>query len=172
MTSKAVPLSVRVSEDDAVFLSQLQVPGATTPSDKLRGLIRDARHRAERRNDYAGWARATEELTGPAKERLHALEHEAGLKSPLMNETLHWLGEAIAFSVATLGKETASNATPTTLVELERGVLDRIFLLLESVLRQGVTRESRCYEPDAISKRIGTVLELCEVIAASQQLKK
>ena len=48
-----VPLSVRVSQDDAAFLAGLAVTGATSPSDKLRALIRDARLRHEGCSGYA-----------------------------------------------------------------------------------------------------------------------
>ena len=45
--SKSVPLSVRVSPDDARFISQIDIAGAATPSDKVRALLADARKRRE-----------------------------------------------------------------------------------------------------------------------------
>ena len=47
MASLTTPLSVRLSEDDTSFLSKLEIDGAVTASDKIRGLIRQARQRAE-----------------------------------------------------------------------------------------------------------------------------
>ncbi len=40
MASLTTPLSVRLSEDDTSFLSKLEIDGAVTASDKIRGLIR------------------------------------------------------------------------------------------------------------------------------------
>ena len=43
MSSKSTPLSFRVSDEDAEFLAGLQLPGAVTPSEKLRVLVTRAR---------------------------------------------------------------------------------------------------------------------------------
>ena len=49
MSSKTVPLSVRISHDDAEYIAGLKIDDALTPSDKVRAIIRDARKAREAR---------------------------------------------------------------------------------------------------------------------------
>ena len=51
--SKTVSISARISHEDAEFLSSLTIEGATTPSDKLRALLADARQRHAGLQDYS-----------------------------------------------------------------------------------------------------------------------
>ena len=55
------------------------------------------------------------------------------------------------------------------LESLERGLADRAFLLIESVLRLGVTGEAPCYDRKAIAKRMPQVVELVQLIASRPQ---
>lgn len=52
MPEKSVPLSVRISVDDAEFIARLSLEGATTPSEKMRKLLGEARRRREDAADY------------------------------------------------------------------------------------------------------------------------
>ncbi len=49
-------VSVRIPEDDLAWLVELQLPDATSPSDKIRALIADARRRGKGANDFVRWA--------------------------------------------------------------------------------------------------------------------
>jgi hypothetical protein len=55
------------------------------------------------------------------------------------------------------------------LLDLEKGITDRIFRLIESVMQMGVTQQCPCYNPSAINQRIAPVLELAQVIAKQPQ---
>ena len=74
MVALNTPLSVRLSEEDALFLAGLELEGAITASDKVRGLIRQARRRAE---TPAGWdaaLAAAHDIAAPALKALRAAE--------------------------------------------------------------------------------------------------
>ena len=65
MSNKAVPLSVRISENDAAFLAGLDLPEATTPSDKIRALIWEARQRHQGGQVYGEAIQFQEDLLAP-----------------------------------------------------------------------------------------------------------
>jgi hypothetical protein len=160
--SKTVPLSVRITEEDASFIAAIKLPGAVTPSEKVRVLISQAR---QRHLSTTNLAEATAFLRGmlePQKERIRGLEAEVGISSELVSKVGERLPEIFAnFLTAPLSNE----GGPTqNLSELERGLAAKVVSLIESVLRLAVTRRNPCYEPDAISSRLDGVLELVELI--------
>ena len=77
MAGKTVPLSVRVSDDDAEFLAGLEISGATTPSEKLRAILTAERTRWERAQDPAEAAEFVRDLLRPAQRRVRRLEADA-----------------------------------------------------------------------------------------------
>ena len=164
--SKNVPLSVRVSEEDAEFIARLQVSGATTPSDKIRAMLAEARRRHEGVQDFEGALTMLEDLLAPVLHRLQGAEVEQRLHSELLSHVAHWLPELVALLL------TAFNGVKRLerehLQELESEVADRIFRLIEDILRMGITRECRGYDPTVVARRMGPVLELAELARASR----
>ena len=47
-----IPISVRISQEDADFIANLQVEGANTPSEKIRELLKQARQSYTQPQDY------------------------------------------------------------------------------------------------------------------------
>ena len=77
---RRIPLSVRITDADAAFLAQYKAEGATTPSEKLRALLADARRDAEGATDdvsssSSGGSSAEDEEGG---EPLHGAVHDLG----------------------------------------------------------------------------------------------
>ena len=167
MSTKTVPLSVRVSLDDAEFISQLDVAGAATPSDKLRTIITDARQRVEGLHDYEGCLRNFLELTSSAVMRLRKLEHQENVHSELVFKVVQWAQETLAFITAEVPGGIEDKELSRKLKELESGVADRAFGLIEAVLRMGITKNSNCYTPTTVSSRVNPVLEISNVISST-----
>lgn len=164
MSSKTVQLSTRVTDEDAAFLARLKVPGAKTPSDKLRAIICDARRRYESREDYGTSVRLSQDLLAPSQQRLREVEHASQLHSELASSLADWLAESMAFFMAQVPDTNAKDVAERLQV-FEGGILDRIMRLFELVLRMGVTPLAPCYDRQAVSRRLSPVLELCEIIA-------
>lgn len=160
---KSVPLSVRVSEDDAEFIAGLEVAGAATPSDKVRALLMEARRRRERFRDYAGCLSMIHEMLVPTLQRVREAEHRQREHSELVAKVSEWLPDLAAFLLTGLA-DVPEESEREALEDLERGVADRIFRLMEAVLRMGVTRTCRGYDPDVISDRTDAIVELAELI--------
>lgn len=167
MGTKNIQLSTRVTDEDAAFLARLEIEGAETPSDKIRALIAEARRRHEGRRDYRTALHRVSDLLGPVEADVRAAEHVTQAHSELVRMVSDWLTETFAFLVSQ-GQEEAGGAKKSAalLEATERGIADRVFRLIESVLRLGVTGEAPCYDKSTISERLGPVLELLEVIRA------
>lgn len=157
-----IPVSTRLSQDDADYLANLKVDGAVTPSDKLRAVIKEARQRDRGTEDYPGSLRMAMETLAPTLRIIRASEYAAGQHSELMNRVADWVQESFAYVVACNDAKTL--LTEDELMAVESGLAQRVFALMESVLQMGVTQRASCYDPEVIRKGIGSVLDIAEVI--------
>ena len=164
--NKTVPMSVRISEADADFLNHLKIKGATTPSEKLRTIIAEARQRHSGERSYGDALALLEDIEAPAVRRLRDAENSTGQHSELVLGTANWLPDAMAYLLANLPDDN-KESNGQRLRELEEGLADRVFAFIEQVLRLGVTRRAPCYDPSTIRHRIEPVIELADVIKSS-----
>ena len=168
MTAKTIPLSVRVSEDDAGFLAAL---GGGSPSEKLRALIVDARKRHAEGRTYESSLALVRELLEPLSQTLRARELSSRQRSELIADTLYWLPDLVAFLMAGPAK-VGAKSDGRELAEFEAGVAHRIFRFVEAVLRLGVTAKAPCYDPGVVTAGIGGTLELAQLILTNRPAKK
>jgi len=164
---KSVPLSVRVQPDDAAFIAELDIGGAQTPSDKVRAIIADARRRAEGSGSYAETLSLVQDTISPALQLLRAAENRQQIHSDLIFTVAEWIPDTLALLMSSFPLEHDVDEREQ-LHQAERGLADRVFRLLETVLRMGVTEHCRGYDAEVVSRRMGPVLELAAVIGATQ----
>ena len=158
---KSVPLSVRVSPEDVDFIAGVDIAGAETPSEKVRALLAEARKRHQGFSDYSSCVGMVQEMLAPTLQRLRAAEHQENVHSELVLELTQWMPEALAFLLTDLVDATEDRAR---LQAFEQGVAERLFRLIENVVRMNVTDECRGYDPAVVSSRMGPVFELVDVI--------
>jgi hypothetical protein len=168
MSGKSVPISVRISAEEAEFLARLQIQGATTPSEKLRAVLEVARRRKEGPADYSGARAEANELLGPVFQELHRAELARGKYSALVGLIGDWLPDTLALLRAR-GLERQPLEQPGVLEDLEKGLADRLFRLVEAVLHLAVTRRCNCYDPDIASARMTAILELADIISRNRK---
>ncbi len=166
--AKNVPLSVRVSEDDAEFIARLELAGAATPSDKVRALLTEARRRHERFRDYAGCLAMLEEMLQPTLHGIREAEHAEGVHSELVARVAAWLPDLVAFLLTGIGAG-AEEGDRERLRAFEAGLADRVFRLIEAVLRMGVTRTCRGYDPTVIADRCDAIVELAGLVGRQRE---
>lgn len=162
--SKTIPLSVRISQDDASFLAKVTLPGAVTPSEKVRALIAQARERQQSEKNPAEAASLLSSLFEARRVEIHRLEEKAAVHSELIAQLGAWLPRFLA-----LFMNTPLSRDPETLEalrRLERGVVREVMSLMEGALRLAVTREEPCYDPHVISTQSGVVKELIDLVHA------
>ncbi len=104
-----------------------------------------------------------QEMLAPTLQRLRAAEHRERVHSELVLELAQWMPEALAFLLTDL---VDTDGDRDSLQAFEEGVAERLFRLIENVVRMNVTTECRGYDPAVVSSRMGPVFELVDVIRA------
>lgn len=163
MTGRTVPLSVRVSHDDADFLAALEMEGADTPSEKLRALITEAKRRQDSMSGFSEAQMELRRMIQPLIENVQDHEATNEVYSQLLHLGLEWIPEAMAELVAQRFRMT-KDATSEDMVQLERRVTDRVFRLIEGFLRLAVTQDCEGYDPQVIQKRLPRIRQLIELM--------
>ena len=171
MAAKMVAISARILHEDAEFISSLDIEGAVTPSDKLRAIVADARRRRSGMRDYRSAVEEVQDLLAQTSNQVRQIELDQRTHSELVKRVIEWLPDTMAFLVSSSAPLSGGEAI-AELANLEDGLADRVFRLMESVLQLGVTRRSACYRSSLITERVEPILELADVITklrASQQ---
>lgn len=163
MNAKSVPISVRLSHEDAEFLSSLTISGASTPSDKLRAIIREQRRRQLTTMDYPGCFQLIQTFMTPVVEAVRQAENEQDMHSELITRAFDWLPDLIACLVSALPEASETLLYPD-LGELEKVFADRLFRIMESVLQMGTNQWNHCYDPQQMEKRSQPLLELAALV--------
>jgi len=158
-------VSVRIPTEDLEWLSLFEVQGATTPSDKLRAFVSQMRRQHEGALDHGASMQWMRELVAPFVASKDAFEHKANRHSELIRILCDWLPQAMAVLVAEsqLGRDPQRKA-----LEVEEKLAARVFQLITSILRLGVTQSADCYDPRVLEKHLPQVIELAGVIAANR----
>lgn len=162
MATKTVTISARIPREDAEFISKLQIHGATTSSDKLRTIIGEARRRQYNKQDYRGCMAVIQDLIGPVSTNIREQEHIQQIHSEIVTRILDWLPDTMAFIMASAN--TTKDNNEDILTDLENGIADRVFRLMESILQMSVTQHCPCYNDKAIQERVEPILDLIRVI--------
>ena len=167
MPNKTKQVGVRLTDEEAEFLASFKVANAATPSDKLRAIIDQARQRYLGTEDYAGSLALVHELLEPTVNIIKQSEHSQRMHSELVIRLMEWVPECMAFLIASNGRETTLDASQ--LEEIEAGIAQRVFVLMQSVLQLAVTRSSPLYDNAMLSEGVGPVLELARVVDTVQK---
>ena len=160
--AKLQNVSARISQEDAEFLSQLEIGGAKTASDKLRAIIEQARLNHSSINDYEASIRRMNELLAPINHHIRHFESNNEAHSELLFRVIEWLPDTLALIIST--EQDKKETSAKTLSQLEASVADRIFRLIETVLQLSVSRQCGCYNTNLMQERIEPVLELSEIV--------
>ncbi len=94
-----IPVSVRISQEDADFMANLNMEDANTPSEKIRELLKQARLAHTQMHDYGSVLNAMEQFFQSAKRDVLHAEKEYGMHSHILArvfELLPDLGATLA----------------------------------------------------------------------------
>jgi hypothetical protein len=169
MTSQMQTLSARVSADDFAWLSALDLPGAITPSDKLRALIAQVRKQHEGALDHTASVAWLRELLSPLVADIRSIEHRHQIHSAAVTAVVEWAPQIVATMLAARELEKDDIARVTA---LEKALVQQCFQLLNALMRLGITPTAECYTPDVIEKQLPRVLELAQLISANRASTK
>jgi hypothetical protein len=162
-------VSARLPSEDLQWLSALELPGAITPSDKLRALIAQMRKQHEGALDYSACLAWLRDLLAPFVIELRGVEHRERTHSEAVSAIIAWAPRVMAtmLSARDFGGDGIARA-----VTAEDALVQCCFRLLVALLRLGVTPGAECYSPDVIEKHLPRVIELVRLIAANRESPK
>ena len=101
-----IPISVRISQEDADFISEFKIEGANTPSEKIRELLTQARLAHSQTHDYSTALAAQEQFFQVARRDVLHAEKEWGIHSHIVAR----LFEQLPDFAATLAADLPENA--------------------------------------------------------------
>jgi hypothetical protein len=160
---KKIQIGARITEEEAEFINLLKINGATTPSDKLRAIIEEARLQREYSHDFAGSYKKMQELFGPVIEKIKKAEFENNIHSALLARILEWLPEFYAFSLCSLTEEKIESTEE--LKKYEKGSVDRVVRLFESLLHLELSKQTSSYTPKVFRDHVDSLQELIQIIS-------
>jgi hypothetical protein len=164
---KKIQVGARITEEDADFLNLLKINGANTPSDKLRAIIEEARQRREYSQDFTGLFRMTQEQLGPNIEKIKNAEFENDIHSALLARILEWLPDFYAFCLSAISAEKLESTEE--LKKYEKGAVDRVARLLESLLHLELSNQTSSYDPHALRNHVVSLTNIIQIITKTAQ---
>lgn len=164
---KSVPISVRISQEEAETLARMRIPGATTPSEKLRALIGEAHRREQGPADYSDAMVQVQQWLAPLFSAVQQAEVQQEQHSDVLAVLREWLPDFLAY--VRLAGHGAISLTRDELRTLERGIADRLFRLMERLFQLALISRCHCYDPELITKRMELIRQLASIITLQQQ---
>jgi hypothetical protein len=159
-----MPLSVRMTPEEMSMLSELHLDDAVTPSDKIRRLVKWAYRQQKSRSSYAEALGVAEEQLAPTVRKLRQHEADHHVHSDLLLQLLSWLPDMFAVAGTAMQTDVSREGGKKATLTLENDVAERIFSLLLTVLKMGLTPAAHCYRSAHLTDRLPAVLELCRLL--------
>ena len=154
-----IPISVRISQEDADFIAELKIEGANTPSEKIRELLTQARLAHSQTHDYSTALAAQEQFLQAARRSVLHAEKEFGIHSHIVAR----LFEQLPDLAATLAADLPENAQEADLKQYERELMWRIVRLTDSILQLAVTGKGAAYD-DTVLQQLENTLKLAKIV--------
>ena len=154
-----IPISVRISQEDADFIAELKIEGANTPSEKIRELLTQARLAHSQTHDYSTALAAQEQFFQVARRDVLHAEKEWGIHSHIVAR----LFEQLPDFAATLAADLPENAQAADLKRYECELMRRIVRLTDSILQLAVTGKGAAYD-DTVLQQFENTLKLAKIV--------
>lgn len=169
-TGKSTTLSCRVDMADADFLLALDIPGATTVSDKLRHVLAEYRRRQMNLQNFGDCLTEMRNLLTPFLQMAQEMENAHQVRSELIGRLLETLPVMMAILITSRSPSEEGKQKAYLQAEESR-LADRLFQLIEGVLRMAISSRPPCYDPDLFAERLPPLLELAEILSSRNPKK-
>ncbi len=163
---KTVPISGRIGEKDYEYLMSHGEAGQVTASEKLRHACSFYRLYHERTADREESITEIHRLIQNGMSEVRESERKEGMYSDLLHRMADSLPEMVGI-LANPELKDKQGGRRESLIQVEEELFNRLLLLLEQLLRLGVTRETPTYNRQLTRGRFDTVREL---ISLSSQI--
>lgn len=149
-------VTLRLDEDDLTYLAGIEVPGASNLSEKIRGLLAEARAQREGLGDFGAAYDFSRRLFGQPERCIRDTEVREQVRSELIARVLSWLPETTAFVLS----GACSDSSREGLKRFEQGLGERSLGLVDSVLQLAQAGFPGCYAPKALAARAQSALNM------------
>lgn len=163
-TATRIPVSVRISQEDADFIASLNLEGTHTPSEKIRELLKQARLAHTQAQDYESALGAMEKFLHNAKRDIARAEKNLGVHSHILAR----LFELLPDLAATLAQNLPDDTNLDSLKNHEREMMWRAVRLTDSILQLAVTGKGAAYD-DSVLQELENTLKLAEIVKAARE---
>lgn len=158
-------ISARLPIEDVQWLSAIDLPGAQTPSDKIRALIARSRVLQQSAADYQtslAWAR---ELVAPLLAEISALEHREGVQSDAVRLVADAVPQLMAILLSARG---AAGSPLASARDLEERLITRVLQLATALLRLSVAPNGPCYDAAALDRQVIPLIQLSRIVSSTR----
>ncbi|GGK62077.1 hypothetical protein [Amphritea balenae] len=93
---KSIPISVRLTQDEADFIAHISAPSAVTPSDKLRYIISQARDSAKQPKNLSSARDKAHQTITPLLAPIELAEMQDKNSSTILAAHHYWLERSLA----------------------------------------------------------------------------
>ncbi len=149
-------VTLRLDEDDLTYLAQVEIPGAGNLSEKIRGLLAEARAQREGMGDFGAAYDFSRRLFGQPERCVRDAEVREQVRSELIARVLAWLPETTAFVLSSACADGGREA----LARLEQGIGERSIGLADSILQLAQAGFPGCYAPTTLAARAQSALNI------------
>ena len=156
---KSIPLSVRISVEDAEFLSHYEVPDSKTASDKLRAILKAERQRAEGANDHGAAVELVEVMMRNFRRQIRSAQRSQAMRSDLVALAYDEIPELVASMMVVPRDWSGSDEN---LRNFEGELLDLLFHLIEQMLNPVLLKRGSYYDSNLVSNKYASILDLIE----------
>jgi len=163
------PVSVRLTTDDIAYLASMEVVNATTPSEKIRALLRNERRRRQGGRDVGETSAHVRELAWPAQARISRAETKLERRSDFIWKLYERLPRFFGLALAGPAEDETSIEA---LAKFEGELLNETLGLMVETLELALTTDNRCFDPTAVEKRLDTTLELLDLLKFARERRK
>jgi hypothetical protein len=160
-------LSARMPSEDVAWLASLDVPGATTPSDKLRALVTEFREVLTTGGDFAGQLGWLKTRVSPALAAVAAFEHAENKHSEPIRLIAEW---ALQVTATLMAARSLQSSSAIQILDLERKLEDKSLEHAAALVRLTITPAAPCFDARSLDEKVIPLLQLCRIVDSTRKL--
>jgi hypothetical protein len=146
-------VTLRLDDDDLTYLSRVEISGAGNLSEKIRALIAEARAQREGTEDFTAAHDFARRLFARVEREINAAEVDSSTRSELIHRLMAWLPEITAYTLSACQNKGGSDDCSARLKDVEQGMAERVFSLVDSMLQLAGSDFSGCHAPEKLASR-------------------
>lgn len=163
-STQTLPISGRIPEEDYTYLMEFPLPGKVTASEKLRHVCTFFRLYHENQQTYPECVAELQRLLQPFTRELKETEASLSLQSDLMDKLMNIIPDMLAYMITRRRPEDGKQGKQY-LARTEEHLCNSTLMLLESILRMGLTARAPTYNPNIFNGKLETIIELVGLIS-------